>query len=286
MTGVQTCALPILALASVIVLMLSGCGVSAARESALREAKTKPLPSVNAWVPGLVALSDYSSSGLGPVGYPNVDGKSSQGDSTNQLSGAQALLDSTSLQTSDLASVTISLMENGDTLKTPTLDFCGKKYASEDLRAHRRQVAGTFNNGGSWVSSESVLYESPAAAQQAITELVAAKKACPEGTTYKGKMGTDISMSFFAAPGPNETQLQPAGSRVILNFIETPSDSAQSTQRIFMAVQVRGSLLVAFYVVEGTSETFTQDNLDALYGFVSLLTERMNAADSAAIGLN
>lgn len=275
-----------IALSSITVLLLSGCGVSAARDAALLEANTKPLPSVNAWIPGLVGLSDYSSSGFGPAGYPNVDGQSSADAPQNDLTGEQALLDSTSLQTSDLADVPISLMEDGDTLNAPTLDFCGKKFASEDLRKHRRQVAGTFNNGGSWISSESVLYSSPAAAKQAIAEMVAAKKACPNGTTFQDDTGKSFALTFFPAPGPNETQLQPADSRVILNSIETPADSAQAPQRIFMALQVRGSLLVAFYVVEGTSETFSQDNLDALYGFVSLLTERMNAIDPAEIGLD
>jgi hypothetical protein len=269
-----------------LLLLVSGCGVADAREAALKEASTKPLSSTNAWQPGLVALSDYTASGFGPAGYPNVVAQAIVDNGDTQLAAPQELLQSVSLKTSDLNGITIALMDKGDTLEQPTLDFCGASFASESKRVHRRQVAGSFNNNSSWISSEAVLYESPAAAQQAIDEMVAAKKACPEGHVFKSDLGTDITVNFFPAPGPNNTVLVPADKRVILNVIEKSSDTNLTPQRIFMAIQVRGSLLVAFYVVEGNAETFTQANLDALYGFVTAITDRMNALDPTEIGLN
>lgn len=273
------------AIAASVVLLLSGCGVSAARDAALKEAATKPLPSANSWMPGLVALSDYPSSGFGPAGYPSVEDQAPIDNGDTTMAAPQELLASVSLKSADLNKISISLMDKGDTLEQPTLDFCGKKFASESLRVHRRQVAGTFNNNASWISSEAVLYTSPAAAQQAIDEMVAAKKACPDGTVYKDELGNDVTIKFYPAPGPSTTLLVGADQRVILNAIETPADEASAPQRIFMAIQVRGSLLVAFYLVEGSTETYSQSNLDVLYGFVSAITERINAVDKTEIGL-
>lgn len=269
--------------AAAVMLVLSGCGIAEARESALKVANTDPLSSVNAWTPGLVALPDYPSSGFGPNGYPGVDSAQPIKDS---LGDVQAFLDSLSLQTSDLQDVPLGLIENGDSIAGVTLDFCGQEYSSEALRVHRRQIAGTFNGGGSWISSEVVQYESTAAAQQAISELVAAKKACPENSVFKNSDGAEMKINFFAAPGPNDTVLVPAKQRVIMHFIETPSDTNEIPRRLFVAVQVRGNTLVALYFVEGQSEPYDQETLDAVYGVVSLLTGRLNGADSTAVGLS
>jgi len=263
-------------------LLLSGCGIAEARESALKIANTDPLASVNAWTPGLVGLPDYQSSGFGPNGYPGVD--SGQG-TESPLGDIQGFLDGLSLQSSDLQNVTVELIKNGDSLEGATLDFCGADYASEQLRTHRRQVAGTFNNGGSWISSEVVQYQTPAAAQQAIDELVAAKKSCPENNVFTDGTGEEMKINFYAAPGPNETVLVPAKQRVIMHFVETPTDTAQIARRLFLAVQVRGNTLVALYFVEGQPEPYDQSTLDAVYGVVSLLTERLNSADSTSVGL-
>ena len=274
-----------IALSTAMMLALSGCGISDAREAALKEANTKPLSSTNSWQPGLVALSDYTASGFGPAGYPNVDASAIFDDSGDQpLIAPQELLQSISLKSADLNNVEIALIENGDTLNRPTLEFCGATFASESLRVHRRQVAGTFN-GTSWISSEAVIYKSPAAAQQAIDEMVAAKKACPDDTVYKNSVGEDVTINFFAAPGPNETVLVPAEQRVILNFTEKSSASGATPARSFLALQVRGNVLLAFYLVEDIETTFTQDGLDVLYGFVSALTKRLNALDPTEIGL-
>ena len=264
-------------------LLVSGCGIAEARESALKIANTDPLSSVNAWTPGLVALPDYQASGFGPNGYPGVD--SAQG-TESPLGDVQGFLDSLSLQSSDLQDVPLALIADGDSLAGATLDFCGAEYSSENLRVHRRQIAGTFNGGGSWISSEVVQYQSPAAAQQAIDELVATKKSCPENGIFSDSTGEEMKINFFAAPGPNDTVLVDPKQRVIMHFVETPTDTTNIPRRLFVAVQVRGNTLVALYFVEGQPDPYDQETLDAVYGVVSLLTERLNNADAASVGLS
>jgi len=175
--------------------LMSGCGLQSARQHALETAAVKPLTGSNNWMPGLVGMSGYKASGLGPNGYPGVAAETGQ----DQLDPAQAFLASISMQAADLKSgVTVDLITDGDSLKGATLDFCGGTYPSESKRLVRRQVAA-FDSTGAFagLSTEVVQYESPEAAQQAIDEIVAQKKNCPDGHTYTDETGAKHTIKFL-----------------------------------------------------------------------------------------
>ncbi len=271
-----------LALAVSTALVLTGCGVQEARDRALAEAAVKPLSQPNSWVPGLVALPDYLSSGLGPAGYPGVDIEA--GNPNGELDPVQEFLDSIGIRSEDLNGTGIvDVINKGDTLAAPTLDFCGKEFASENRRLARRQVAA-FNLDGTYggVSTEAVQYESIAAAQKAIDEMVAAKAACPDGTTYVGNDGVEYTVTFHPASGPDNTVLVDAGQRAILHMVTT---SAETAQRSLIALQVRGNTLLGIYVSETGDTPFDQDVLDSIFGLISRISERLMNADPVMVGI-
>ena len=77
---------------------------------------------------------------------------------------------------------TVSLIDEGDQLSQPTLDFCGLRFASEARREARRQVAARSASSEYWgVSTEAVLYRDQASAAEAMGELRGIGSRCPSG---------------------------------------------------------------------------------------------------------
>src|SRR4029079_12042378 len=65
----------------------------------------------------------------------------------------------------------VVLYAKGNTLAEPTLDLCNGRFASEAGRSARLQVVDVDASGVASLSTEAVLYRSPAAAIQAFAEL-------------------------------------------------------------------------------------------------------------------
>lgn len=258
-------------------LLLSGCGLDAARAGALAEAEVQPLNQANNWLPGLVAMPDYKASGLGPVGYPNVV------DTSSELDPTQEFLASIGLQASDFATdVNIQLIQQGDTLAGHTLDFCGGVFPSEDLRLARRQVAAVDADGNYLgFSSEAVQYESAEAAQQAINEMVQQKLQCNDGATYTADDGFDYSLTFHPAPGPDATLLVPIRQRMILHMVMS---SENGSTAYLLALQIRGNTLLGLYASAASEVPFDQETLDSLFAIVSAGTQRLLDAAPEDIG--
>lgn len=255
-------------------LLLTGCGLADARESAVRLAAIKPFGTTDTWLPGLVGIDGYGGKGLGPVGYANV----SEGAG---LGPTQEFLATLLVQQSDLTTgMTISLIPQGSSLAGPTLDFCGGSFASESLRLARRQVAA-FDASGNFagISTEAVQYETMDAAQQALDELVAQKQKCPDGTSYVDADGVTHTVSFFPAPAPNTTKLR--DQHVVLHQLDK---SELGDQRSLLVWQVRGNVLLATYFSGAGSEPFDQTTLDSIFVLVTTMTERLQAADSVDVG--
>ncbi len=61
-----------------------------------------------------------------------------------------------------------------------SLDLCYGAFPSEDLRIGRQQVGIGDGAGVAWVSSEAILYSSPAEAEQGMAELADARATCPD----------------------------------------------------------------------------------------------------------
>ncbi|MEY4347797.1 MAG: hypothetical protein RIS43_216 [Actinomycetota bacterium] len=262
-------------------MLLSSCGLSEARDKALAEAAVQPLSLENNWLPGLVAYPDYPAQGLGPQGYPGVSGS----DSNAPENATQKFLASLGLQASDLRSgFTVKLYDtDGATLNAPTLDFCGATYATEEMRVERRQVEATASDSVfTFLSSEAVQYESVSAARLALKEVIDTKKKCPNGYQFEDVDGVTQTMTFHPAPGPATTVLVPATDRAILHFTQSSQNYSDTA---FIAYQIRGNTLLAFYAVINGDQPLTQEELDNVYGVVSKLSSRLLAAKPVEVGL-
>lgn len=255
-------------------LLLAGCGLGEARDTAARLAQVKPFGASDTWLPGLAGISGYAGQGLGPIGYPNVSDSGS-------LNPTQAFLATLLLQNSDLTGgATIGLIPRGDTLAAPTLDFCGGSYPSESLRLARRQVAA-YNADGNYagVSTEAVQYETSDAALQALAELVAQKRRCPDGTTYVDSDGVSHTVTFFPAPAPEGTKV--TDDHAVLHLVDK---SEAGDLHMLLVWQVRGNVLQAIYASGVGAEPFDQTTLDGIFGLVTSLTNRLQAADGVDLG--
>lgn len=269
----------LLASLAISALILSGCGLSEARDKALAEDAVKPLSLTNNWLPGLVAFPDYPAQGWGPAGYAGV----SDGDNVDDP--VQKFLATLGLQKTDFTTdVTLELITDGDTLDSPTLDFCGGTYPSDDLRVTRRQMnAMTTDGGWTGISSEVVQYLNADAAKQAISEIVARKEVCVDGFKYTTTDANDTTITFHAAPGPDTTVLVPAEDRAIMHFT-LDWGSTQATS--FVAYQIRGDTLIALYVTQdGLKTAMTQKELDSIYGLLTRLTNRLMSAEPEEVGI-
>jgi hypothetical protein len=73
----------------------------------------------------------------------------------------------------------VSLLEEGDQLSQPTLDFCGLHFASESRREARHQVVAGDSSGSPVMSTEAVLYRDQPSAAEAMGEVRGIGSRCP-----------------------------------------------------------------------------------------------------------
>lgn len=252
------------AIAAATALLLTGCGLDDARQQAIANASVQPLDLNTSLRPGLVGLSDYPSTGWDYA--PN-----------GEVSAKPAPLDGIGLQPTDVgASLTVATIPDGDTLGTPTLDFCDGSYPSEALRVERLQKAAYDTNGAfAGLSTEVVVYRDTQAAKQALAEAIAVRKACPTGKVFATKDGHTLSFTFHTAPGPASTPLVGADSRLI---VHTTMVVDGVKRRAFLVYQFQGRVMAAMYVSEDGATPFDQTALDSFYGLAGDIADRLRAA--------
>lgn len=245
-----------------------------------------PLPAEGHWQPGLVGLPQYGPSGLGPTAPVTgstpapTTAPTAPADPTLTDPVQQALA-SVGLQPSDVATgIIIEPITRGTEVDGQvTLDFCGADYPSEGLRVARRQVSAFDASGAAaGLSSEAVQYRDDAAAQQAITELIAARKACPQGSAVLVN-GEPTTYTFHSAPGPSSVPLVDAADRVVVHL--TAERGGSSTRAVLIYQRV-GSLVVGLYGAATGSEPFDQSSLDRVFVLAGNIADRMRAATKSA----
>jgi hypothetical protein len=91
-----------------------------------------------------------------------------------------ALLSRVGLRPTDVdPALTVALIPGGDQVTgQTTLDLCDGTYPSEAHRTARRQVVAVDENGQALLSTEAVLYDSPAALEAAFKELASNSSKC------------------------------------------------------------------------------------------------------------
>jgi hypothetical protein len=150
---------------------------------------------------------------------------------------------------------TVLPMENGTTLKDPTLDLCSATYPSEKERVERRQMGiSKVKLPYSFLSSEVVRYSSAAAAQNAQKELVKALAQCQIDKGYKDATGALVSYSFSEIKNI-PTGLVGENSRVL---VRATIDTGAKTRQLLGFYQYNGAIFTGLYVMSATETSFTE----------------------------
>lgn len=254
------------------VLLLGGCGLTDARNSAIADAKVTPNNMADSLRPGLVGMPDYPSSGWEP-GEATPSPTPSASPTTPAPNPANPLA-AIGLNDNDLTSGSrVAVLADGTSLGIPTLDFCDAKYPSESLRVKRLQT-GAFDSDGVYagMSTEVVVYESSKAAKQALAEVIKARLACPEGKKITTFDGHTLVFTFHKAPGPSDTPLVGADSRLIIHTTMLVDGAPQTA---FLVYQIAGPVLAALYVSDASGKPLTQASLDSVYGLAGRIATRL-----------
>ena len=163
-------------------------------------------------------------------------------------------------------------MENGTTLKDPTLDLCNADYTSEKDRTERRQMrVSKQGTPYSFLSSEVVRYSSATAAQNAQKELVKALAQCVVNKGYKDATGALVPYTFA------EIKNIPSGlvgenSRVL---VRATIDTGAKARQLLGFYQFNGAIFTGLYVMTSNEKTFTDAQVATWLQIAATLATRL-----------
>lgn len=162
-----------------------------------------------------------------------------------------------------------------------TLDLCNGTFPSEALRTARLQVAGVDGNTGAEVlSTEAVLYSTPAGATQALAELKTTAAACPNAPVVSPVGEPTITTHFNAVPDGSWPQVASV-SRESFDFVIT--DAGGQAQHIVTVFLVRGRALLGVYFAQPDGPQDPVTGQTTLPGIVNVFAGRMAALPASAI---
>ena len=162
-----------------------------------------------------------------------------------------------------------------------SLDLCYGDYPSEDRRSGRNQVAIGDQDGNTWVSSEAVLYPTPEDAEQAMTELEAARDDCPEGPVDSVN-GDREPLAWEFTDDPDDTWPDVPGiTRQAYEFTVTdPTGESWSSTATYMQ---RGRMILALYATPPDSPSTTLRNAPDQARFVEVMASRLAGLPAQAL---
>jgi hypothetical protein len=186
---------------------------------------------------------------------------------------AQAVLSKYGFNSKDFSQEwTVVPMENGTTLKDPTLDLCNVSYLSEKDRVERRQMRiSKVSSPYSFLSSEVVRYSSAAAAQNAQKELVKALAQCQIDKGYKDATGALVSYTFSEIKNI-PTSVVAEGSRV---FVRATIDSGVRARQLLGFYQFNGAMFTGLYVMTASEIPFTDAQVSTWLQVAATLAARL-----------
>jgi hypothetical protein len=193
------------------------------------------------------------------------------------------LLEAVSLTEADAAGAAVfQEYEGGNEVAGRTsLDLCFGEFPSEELRTGRRQVGIGDVAGEAWVSSEAILYETPAQAQQGMRELREAREACPgEAVGPRDGDGEAVVWGFLDAPD-DDWPAEPGVQRQAYAFTTTGADGEQTTSTA--TYLRRGRMILALYVTPPDGAGVAIRNAPDAARFTEVMTNRLEALDDAAL---
>lgn len=160
-----------------------------------------------------------------------------------------------------------------------TLDLCNGTFPSESLRTARLQVAA--DDGGSVVlSTEAVLYSSPAGGAQALAELKSVAAGCPSQPVVSPVGEATVTTQFKSAPDGSWPPM--AGvDRLAFDFVST-DDTGQTTHLTTVYLR-RGRALLGVYFPQPDGPQPSVDGQTTIPGIVSIFASRLAALPASAV---
>jgi Protein of unknown function (DUF2510) len=175
---------------------------------------------------------------------------------------------------SDVTSTaSVQPLPGGDTVTDqPTLDLCNGNFPSEALRTARLQVAAFDAQGSEFISTEAVLYRTPAGSAQAFRELTATAAGCP-ATPVTSPVGEPTVTTKFN-PAPDGTWPQtPSVERLAYDF--TATDSAGPARHSVAVYLRRGRALLGVYFSQPDAPQAPVGGQTSIAAIVNLFAARM-----------
>ena len=246
---------------------------------------TTPTTTPGALAPAAPGSNDIPSPGSGQL--PTSPGSSgvpsplnpSTPSPTTPSAGAptdpnQSALSGLVLQQADVpAGVTVATIPGGTQVSgQATLDLCNGTFASEALRTARLQVAATDANGNEVLSTEAVLYSSPAAAAQAMSELKSVAAKCPSTPVTSPVGEPTVTTTFNAAP---DTSWPAVATVQRLAYDFTTTDQTGQSQHDVAVYLQRGRVLMGIYFAETVGAQATVEGQTTTAGIVHIFETRM-----------
>jgi hypothetical protein len=173
----------------------------------------------------------------------------------------------------------VLLYAKGNTLQDPTLDLCNARYPSERLRSARLQLVDVNAGGDASLSTEAVLYRSPAAAAQALTEIRAARAHCPSTPVASPVDGTREQTQFKAAPDGSWPDT-PTVERLAYRMVTTANGQSSPLVTVYLR---RGRALLGLYFPAPNGAQPAVAGKSSIESIVGLFEQRMAALSSKVV---
>ena len=164
-------------------------------------------------------------------------------------------------------------MNGGTTLVDPSLDLCNGTFASEKERVERRQVIATKPESAfTFLSTETVRYSSPAAAQGAQRELLKVMNQCMIEKGYKDSSGA-VTPYAFTPIKTLPSGLVAESSRVL---VRAQIDSGARARQLLGFYQFNGAMFTGLYVMSAGETPFTDAQVETWLNVAVTMAMRLS----------
>ena len=220
------------------------------RRRGIRVVWVVPLVIVSAIVGAGIVLATGSSSSTTPraaAPSPSVPGGTAPGGGAPKSADPDAgLLRGLVVQQADVGATNMIVLIPGgnQVIGQTTLDLCNGNFPSESTRSARLQVIEGNDQGNGVLSTEAVLYQSPAATAKAFDELRHVAATCPH-TIVPGVNGDPDSQTAFR-PTPDGAWPQTPGVERLAYDFDSTDRTGQTTHSVVVYLR-RGRALLGVY---------------------------------------
>ncbi len=206
-----------------------------------------------------------------------VIGVAVSGSGTPARQSDQSLLRQFSMQQSDLpAGTTFAVIGGGNQVHGQvTLDLCGHHFDSESLRVARHQVAAANAARTTGLSTEAVLYQSPAATAQAFAEIRQAQAQCPPGKFVQSDVAGEpaLAYSFGAAPDASWPSVNGVERLALAVTVSDRKGQHETSDVVYLR---RGPYLLGIYFSSATTP-LAVDGQTTMEGITEVLSQKLAA---------